>query len=220
MPTPADIDPDHRDHAREMFEQSRVGGAPACSWDELHGEPVTGAFVQRALMADLVVLGQRDPKDAAGFDVPVDFVEAVVIESGRPALVVPYTGAVSATPATVLIAWKSTRECAAALTAALPFLKRAHQVHAICADEDGLQSGRDELVKLARYLHLHGIDGVREHLSHTEDAGNTLLSLAADVGAELIVMGCYGHSRAREFVLGGVSRTLLETMTVPVLMAH
>jgi nucleotide-binding universal stress UspA family protein len=62
---------------------------------------------------------------------------------------------------------------------------------------------------------------VREHGALGDsDAGDELLSLAADVGAEMIVMGCYGHSRAREFVLGGMSRTVLETMTVPVLMAH
>lgn len=220
MPMPAEINPDHLAHAIALFKRNRDAGAPASSWEALNGEPVTERFVQRALLCDLLVLGQRDPMDAAGHDVPGDFVQSVLIDSGRPAFIVPYVGDASATPQTVLIAWKPTRESAHALTSALPFLQRAKQVHMVCAADDS-GGARQALPRLARYLRMHGVESVHEHSALGDGhAGDGLLSLAADVGAEMIVMGCYGHSRAREFVLGGASRTVLEAMTVPVLMAH
>lgn len=215
---PAKIDLEHRMHAMGAFERTRNAGAPSCEWLELSGEPVTEAFARRALTADLLFLGQRDPADAQGFDVPADFVESVLIESGRPALVIPYTGAASPSPATVLLAWKPTREAAHAVSAALPFLHRATQVHLVDQDGDETQSAP---VQVREYLRLHGISKVHEHARLSErHAGDDLLSMAADCGADMIVMGCYGHSRARELVLGGATRTVLKSMTVPVLMAH
>lgn len=220
MPMPAEINPDHLAHAMALFERTIDAGAPASNWEALNGEPVINRFVQRALLCDLLVLGQRDPTDATGHDVPGDFVESVLIDSGRPALIVPYAGGASVTPLTVLIAWKPTRESAHALTSALPFLQQAKHVHAVCAADDS-GGTRQAFPRLARYLRMHGVESVSEHSALVDgDAGDGLLSLAADVGAEMIVMGCYGHSRARELVLGGASRTVLATMTVPVLMAH
>jgi len=143
---------------------------------------------------------------------------AMDVFSGRPALILPYAGSASVTPSTVLIAWKSTRECARALTAALPFLQGATRVHLVDADGDETQPARGDV---REYLRLHGIAKVKEHAKLSERrAGEDLLSCAADCGAEMMVMGCYGHSRARELVLGGATRTVLESMTLPVLMAH
>ena len=220
IPEPAKIDPDHRAHALAVFERTRGAGAPESEWHELSGAPVIETFARRALGSDLLVLGQRDPVDAKGFDVPGDFVESVIIDSGKPALVVPYVGEATATPQAVLVAWKPTREAARALTAALPFLRGAREVHLVCADEDADYTQPVPL-QIPKYLRLHGVEGVREHRWLTDrDAGNELLTLAADTGAEMIVMGCYGHSRARELVLGGATRTVLQSMTAPVLMAH
>jgi len=220
IPEPPNIDPDHRARALGTFERTRAAGAPESEWRELSGEPVIKTFARRALASDLLVLGQRDPTDATGFDVPGDFVESVIIDSGKPALVVPYVGEASATPQTVLVAWKPTRESARALTAALPFLRGARQVHLVCADE-GADDTQPVPLQVPEYLRLHGIERVREHRWLTDrDAGNELLTLAADTGSEMIVMGCYGHSRARELVLGGATRTVLQSMTAPVLMAH
>ena len=215
-----EIDPKHRARAKALFERTVATGAPASSWHELSGEPPIEGFVERALLADLLVLGQRDPSDAKGFDVPADFVEAVIIDSGRPAFVVPHAGGASAEPQTVLVAWKSTRESAHAVTAALPFLQRAKNVHVVCSAENMIDT-QQALSQVGQYLRLHGIASAREHHGLAGgDVGNGLLSLAADIGADLLVMGCYGHSRARELVLGGASRTVLQSMTVPVLMAH
>ncbi|CAN7759011.1 universal stress protein [Variovorax sp. LjRoot84] len=220
VPPAAAIDADHRAHAMATFERTRDAGAPECEWLELNGDPVICSFARRALASDLLVLGQRDPGDATGLDVPGDFVECAIIDSGRPALVIPYAGEATAAPQTVLVAWKPTRESARALTAALPFLRGARQVHLVCADQNADYTQSAPL-EVPNYLRLHGVEHVREHRWLTErDAGNELLTLAADTGAEMIVMGCYGHSRARELVLGGATRTVLESMTVPALMAH
>jgi nucleotide-binding universal stress UspA family protein len=216
------IDPEHRRVARAMFDRAMASGAVAGTWRELAGEPPVAAFIERALHADLVVLGQRDPVEAAGFDVPADFVESVIMASGKPALVVPYVGEARATPDVVLVAWKPTRESARALAASLPILQRARRIHVVASAQDDARSALAR-TSIERLLQLHGIHEVRQHpgLGELErDAGNGLLSLAADVGADLLVMGCYGHSRALEFVLGGASRTILQSMTLPVLMAH
>ncbi|VTU36273.1 Universal stress protein family protein [Variovorax sp. PBS-H4] len=214
------IDPGHRARAHELAVRARSWGDVEVEWLELNGEPVIPSFARRALSADLVVLGQRDSRDAAGFDVPGDMTEAVIIDGGRPALVVPFAGSATPAPKTVLVAWKSTPECARALTASLPFLRAAGKVHLVCAN-DNVDEAFPAPVELIPYLHLHGIDRVHEHRRLDDSgAGLAMLSLAAETEADLIVMGCYGHTRARELVLGGASRVVLDSMRVPVLMAH
>ena len=218
IPVPDEIDARHRDSARQLFE--RTIEPDACTWHESAGEPPARSFVHRALLADLLVLGQRDPGDTSGFDVPADFVERVLIDSGRPGLVVPYAGDFRNLPETVLIGWKPTREAARALAGALPFLQRARQVHVVCSGNDDIDE-RQAMAEVGLYLRWHGIGSVIEHFGlNDSDAGSGLLSIAADTGAELLVMGCYGHGRTRELVLGGASRTVLQAMTLPVLMAH
>jgi nucleotide-binding universal stress UspA family protein len=133
-------------------------------------------------------------------------------------LVVPFAGELAASPDTMLVAWKPTRECARALAAAIPFLQSARQVHLVEAQADESQATS---MRVRDYLYLHGIPRVHEHARLSQDrAGEALLSLAADCDADLLVMGCYGHSRARELLLGGATRTVLDSMTLPVLMAH
>ncbi|VTU30976.1 Universal stress protein family protein [Variovorax sp. PBL-H6] len=214
------IDPGHRAHAHELVERARSWGKVSVEWLELSGEPVIPSFARRAMSADLLVLGQRDPADAAAFDVPGDFAEAVIIDGGRPAVVVPFAGSATPQPKTVLVAWKSTPECARALAASLPLLRAASKVHLVCAS-DNVDEGFPAPVKLIPYLHLHGIDHVHEHRRLDDSgAGREILALASETAADLIVMGCYGHTRARELVLGGASRIVLDSMRVPVLMAH
>ncbi|VTU22119.1 universal stress protein [Variovorax sp. PBL-E5] len=220
VPMPAEINPDHRARAVASFEIENKAGASASHWLELSGEPVVETFTRRALCSDLLVLGQRDPADADGFDVPGDLAEAVIVDSGRPAIIIPFAGQALAAPQTVLVAWKATRESARALTAALPFLRQARQVHLVCADGSGDET-QAVPVQVSEWLRLHGISHPHEHRQiRDRHAGDDLLSLAAEIGADLIVMGCYGHSRMRELVLGGATLTVLDSMTVPVLMAH
>ena len=138
--------------------------------------------------------------------------------SGKPALIVPYIGAPKTTAQTIVIAWKETPEAARAVSAAMPLLQRASQVHVVCWSQDEAKVGGVRL-DLKGYLALSGVDAVwHQEGGEPERLGDLLLSRAFDLHADLLVMGCYGHSRAREWVLGGTSRTILQTMTLPVLM--
>jgi len=134
--------------------------------------------------------------------------------------VVPHVDTGPAFGQRVLIAWKPTRESAHAVTAAIPFLRHSKWIDLTIADERGAMA--EQASALEDYLRLHGVQAPIQRHSPvpSETPGDGLLSLAADVGADLLVMGCYGHSRARELVLGGASRTVLSSMTLPLLMAH
>lgn len=215
---PRAVDAKHRAHALALFERVRAEAGSLRQWQDLDGRPVAEGLARRALTSDLLVLGQRDPLDASGFDVPGGLTEAAIIASGRPSLVVPSSGAAAPFPRRVLVAWKSTPESARALTAALPFLRGAERVHLVRA-HDPLEESDPQ--QLQPYLRSHGVAEVHEHGSIDDaDAGRAILSLAGQADADLIVMGCYGHSRARELVLGGASRTVIDSARIPVLMSH
>ncbi|MEP7099522.1 MAG: universal stress protein [Burkholderiales bacterium] len=214
------LDVDRRDDARRRFDRSNAEAASPMHWAELRNEPVVSGVAARALFADLLVLGQYDPGEAWPRGVPADFVQSVIIASGRPALVFPFVDICATLGQNPLIAWKATREAAHAVSAALPMLQRAKQIHLTAAPEaDGPGPRVEELIE---YLRLHGVEAPIERHAPvpSASAGDGLLSLAADSGADLLVMGCYGHTRARELMLGGASRMILKSMTLPVLLAH
>lgn len=181
-----------------------------------------GAISLQARYSDLVVLGQIDPAEPSAF-VNSDFPEFVILHSGCPVLVVPYAGKFDNFGETVLIAWDGSIQAKRAMHDAIPLLQRAAQVEiavfnpAEQADRHGAQPGADAALFLAR----HGINvNVRERNVPHEEIGTALLSHVADIGAGMLVMGCFGHSRLREILLDGVSRTILSSMTVPVFMSH
>jgi nucleotide-binding universal stress UspA family protein len=215
-------DEERRAAARALVEATpgRSAGLPMPAWASTQGEP-TRAFARQALAADLLVLGQHRAEGDDGA-VPADFVASVLQGSGRPALVLPYIGAPAPLDGTALVAWKESRESARALSAALPLLRRSRRVLVASWGEAGRDgSSSDAPVDVLGWLRGHGV--VAElHPQHRAgaDVGDELLSLAADCSAALLVMGCYGHGRAREWVLGGATRTVLQSMTLPVLMAH
>jgi nucleotide-binding universal stress UspA family protein len=152
--------------------------------------------------------------------VPKDFVESVILESGKPTLVVPYAGHYPSVGHNVLIAWKPTRECAHAVAAAVPLMERAVRVHVVSWGVDTFLPA-ETTFGVVRYLRWHGIEATAQRYEDVpDDLGEILLSRAADEAADLLVMGCYGHSRIRELVMGGATRVVLKSMTVPVLMAH
>ena len=151
-----------------------------------------------------------------------DFPEYVVMNAGRPVLLVPYAGEFPHVGRKVLLAWDGSMEASRAINGAMPMLRQAQEVKVVVFNAEqqvnvhGQQPGAD----LALYLARHGVkvDVLQE--TTEQDSGNALLSLAADVNADLLVMGCYAHSRFREMLLGGATRTVLESMTLPVLMSH
>ena len=175
-----------------------------------------------ARYADLVVMGQPD-RYSADMDEPAStFPGDVVMSVGRPVLFVPYAGRFSSLGARVLVAWNASREAARAVSDALPFLTRAQRVEVVAFDpERGSDHGEVPGADIALYLARHGVKANAAQQSGTNiDVGAQILSRAADIEADLIVMGGYGHSRFRELILGGATRTLLESMTAPVLMSH
>jgi nucleotide-binding universal stress UspA family protein len=172
-----------------------------------------------ARYADLVIVGQSEPDDAT--TTPSDLAETVVIASERPVLIVPHIGVTKPPGKTVLLCWNGTREAARAVTGALPILKKADKVIILLVDprNDGNPEGPG--ARVATWLSRHGVKVViKRDTAGGSDIGGIILSRAADQDADLVVMGLYGHSRMREWVLGGASRTLLASMTVPLLVAH
>ena len=207
--------------ASAAFDKALKGLHLSSEWRVVDGFADSELAVQ-ARYADLVVLGQSDP-DVETSNVPVDLPEAVALATGRPTLVVPHIGASKPVGKTVLLCWNASRESARAAADALPFLKTADSVIVLVVDPKkrvgghGAEPGTD----VAGWLARHGAKvTVQRDFAADTDVGSVILSRAADHDADLIVMGIYGHSRMRELVLGGASRTVLASMTVPVLMSH
>ncbi|HUG38603.1 MAG TPA: universal stress protein [Candidatus Limnocylindrales bacterium] len=180
--------------------------------------PLARVLSVHARSADLVVLGQVGPDAPAG--APRHLPGEVVMASGRPVLVVPESGAFETLGERVVVAWDASRAAARAVGDAMPILERAASILVVTVNPTeghGELPGADIAVHLAR----HGIE-VEVQTVETDQmsAGEVLLSFATDGGRDLLVMGAYGHPRLRQLVLGGVTRTVLERMTLPVLMAH
>lgn len=185
-------------------------------WRSADGDPV-GALAFHARYADLTVVSQGDPAkdDSLTLELPGD----LALASGRPVLVIPYVGAQASIGRKVLIGWNATRESARAVADAMAILETAEEVVVATVSERGIRetAGQD----LARWLTRHAIRAeVVAVAAGGIGAGEALLNIAMEQGADLLVMGCYGHSRLREAILGGASRTLLRSMTIPVLMSH
>ena len=210
---------DRRAGARARFE-SLVGRQPDTGWFELNGETPALGVARQAQCHDLIVLGQREPRGSGAPGLPDDFVESVIIASGRPALVLPRSGGLAAPPATIVVAWKASSASAHALAGALPLLRSARNVHVVSWAETAAQGPHDGDEVLG-YLQLHGVHAQwQQHTKAPRDICQALLAHGAVMQADLLVMGCYSHARMRERLLGGVTRDMLRTMTLPVLMAH
>jgi nucleotide-binding universal stress UspA family protein len=147
----------------------------------------------------------------------------VLLASGRPLLAVPYAGQFERVGDRVLVAWNASREATRAVNDALPLLRGATIVTVLAVNPKHGIEGHGDVPAADIVLHLarHGVKAEAAHtIANDISEGDALLSYAADLGADLIVAGGYGHSRARETVFGGVTRTLLEEMTVPMLLSH
>jgi nucleotide-binding universal stress UspA family protein len=167
---------------------------------------------------DLVVAGQVQRDEASAVDV-VD--EGVLFDSGRPVIFVPYIQTGGLKLDRVMICWDGSRAATRAIADAMPFLKKAKQVEIVMVSSKKAKDDEIPGVDLGQHLARHGLKVEVKRITATEtDVSSTILSYAADTSADMIVMGGYGHSRLREFILGGVTRGLLESMTVPVLMSH
>ncbi len=214
---------DQAERATDLFRDAcHAGGVKSFEAviDEAEKAP---SLVRHAHCSDLTILSQADPENP-GRRLEQGLVEQVVLHSARPTLIIPYAGRFDAVGRSALVAWDDSREAARALADALPLLRTAGAVQVICWNEfdSGIddKSLRSRLAAVGQWLLWQGVSA--EVRVETTEAGvaDAMLSRASDLGADLIVMGAYGHSRWTERVLGGATRGLLQSMTVPVLMSH
>jgi nucleotide-binding universal stress UspA family protein len=189
--------------------------------DEAQGFGVADVVLEYARASDLVVASQADP-DWPGTE-RLDVAERLALETGRPVLIVPNTGTHERVGDKVLVAWNARREAARPVFDALPILQRAKAVRVVWANPQSERErahdvpAGDICATLARHgVKCEAVEAVRPRAS----VGETLLACANDWGADLLVLGCYGHVRLREFVLGGASRHVLAHMSIPALMSH
>jgi nucleotide-binding universal stress UspA family protein len=203
---------------------AKADGAGAAAYERrLSDDDSETGLVLQARYADLVVLSQSDP-ELSGPALLRQLPEHLLLQGGRPVLLVPYAGRYQHIDQHALVAWDGSRTATRAVTDALPLLRRSQRVTLAVfnAQTQFGAHGENPGADIALFLARHGVkvEVTQQHTPSGLDIGNALLSLAADIGADLLVMGAYGHQRWREIVLGGVTRRILQSMTLPVLMAH
>lgn len=175
------------------------------------------ALAGQSMCADLVIASQTDPEDPATAHAAIP--EYVALHAPCPVLVLPYAGQFSPDFKRILVAWNASPESARAVRQALPLLVRADEVE-VAIFEGNASGGTAGGPEIALFLSRHGVKVSLWQESVAADVADALLSRVSDYHAQLLVTGCYGHTRLREILLGGVSRTVLRSMTVPTLMAH
>jgi nucleotide-binding universal stress UspA family protein len=209
------------DEIAATFSRMTAKGAFVAEWEALKVPrfELTSAVLEHGRTVDIIIAGQTNPeRDLAPLR---NFPERLALESGRPVLVIPYAGRYSSIGRNVVIAWKAGRESARAVFDALPLLQGAENVHILevrgRADEEALAPDTSIAASLAR----HGIrTAIRTSVAPDISVGDEILSRLADLDADLLVMGAYGHSRMRELVFGGVTRHIARHMTAPTLFSH
>lgn len=207
----------------QLFE--RIGSALQVKKEwrrvEAHHQAIPTALASHLRATDLVVTSQRDP----GWEdsLLLEFPEELVMTAGRPVLVVPKSTAGTTVGRRVVLAWNDKREAARAAFDALPMLAKAEQVRIVWVNpnREAAFSGDVPTAGIAAALARHNVKCVSS-VAYGPDAsvGDVLLNECADFGADLLVMGGYGHTRLREYVLGGATRHILKSMTVPVMLSH
>ncbi|TVO78720.1 universal stress protein [Sedimenticola selenatireducens] len=185
-------------------------------------DQVTNQVIQQTQQSDMIIVGQHDNKSADG-SVPEDMPEHLVLETGRPVLIIPYAGEFKSVGKKVVVAWTSGRESVRALNDAIPLMGEAKKVKVVAINpkKNTKKESGVTAEQAAAHLTRHGIKTESDQFStRGVDEGNLILNCLADERADLLVMGAYGHHRFRELILGGVTQKVFENMTTPVLMSH
>ena len=197
----------------------RAHALPECASRLVVDEPIDG-MVGHGRCTDLMVVSQTDI-GAPVEGVAADFPQQVLLHAGPPLLLVPRTGAFPTLGRRIVVAWKDTREAARAMRDALPLLERAEKVWLVAVgDVPALPGETEGYEAAAAWLRSHGLVFQAHREVAMASVGEQLLARSAQLGADLIVSGGYGHSRLHEWVLGGVTRHLLQHAPVPVLLSH
>jgi nucleotide-binding universal stress UspA family protein len=169
--------------------------------------------------SDLLLLGQDQPDDPDNTSYAL--ADDLLLEGACACLVIPHSGKISPPGKRILVAWNASRESARAVREAMPFLTRAEQVVVLSDEPDQNKEDDEHAREITRYLSAHGIDAVAGGISGMDmRPADAIMAQAADMNADLIVMGAYGHMRLREFILGGATRDMLKQAPVSLLMVH
>ena len=210
------------EEARALFEGHCERNMLSHEWRLEHSPSplIADSVIRHALQADLVIASQ--PESGENPDIESDFAERIIMETGRPVLFLPRVGEYDTIGREVVCAWNATREATRAIHDALPILRKARQVHLAWVDPQKDEEAEDlPGADMAAALARHGVNAAAEELvSGGIEVGEVLLNHIAETGADLLVMGAWGHSRLREYVFGGATQHLLEHMTAPVLFSR
>ncbi|MFM0511681.1 universal stress protein [Paraburkholderia sp. RL17-373-BIF-A] len=181
------------------------------------------AVPRRARCADLIIAGQDDPNDPESY-IGDHFPQNLVMSMGRPVLMVPYVGAYPSLGSHVMAAWDGSREATRAVHDALPFMRLAKKTTVVTVNGEKSEApgGRVPGSDIATVIARHGanVEVADIEVAIGASIGDALLSQLTNIGADMLVMGAYGHARWQELVMGGATRAILKSMTVPVLMSH
>lgn len=227
MPTSSDVVgiydqilDDKESEAREAFNQYIAQNTAKVSWRVLTGS-ISYELASEARCCDLLILGQPNPAENESLD--NDIADQVVFAAGRPCLIIPYAGTTTDLGKSPLIAWDGSREAARAVHDALPLIKLAGKVTILVVEPEkiGVDFGDLPGVMISEHLARHDIN-VKVEVSRgsLQSTGETILSHIDAYGHDLLIMGAYGHSRWREIVLGGATRSIMQNMKVPVFLSH
>jgi len=222
---PASVVEMHAQSMREEADEAKAAALKladaegiALEWMTVAGDPVAQLCLH-GRHADLTIVGQA-AEDDTGAALSAELPESLPMLLGRPVLVVPRYGSFATVGERILVAWNGSREAARALADALPMMRRGKAVTILSIDPR-MEEPRIPSADIALHLSRHGVRA-EAMTTYADDigVGDALLSRSADLAADLIVMGAYGHARMAEMILGGATRHILRHMTVPVLMAH
>jgi len=205
---------------RAFEERARQLGVRSLEKRLIDDEPSEGISLQ-ARCSDLVILGQHDPAESSSSTDP-NLPEHVAINGGCPVLLVPRAQTLQTIGQRVLLAWNASIEAKRTVHAAIPLLKKARivEVALFRPTSEPVQIGQRMGDDIAIYLARHNIKAGVIQNRLDRDVGASLLALGRDLGSDLLVMGCYGHSRFREMLLGGATRTVLASAATALLIGH
>lgn len=208
------------DRTRKAFDAAVANQPVVCEWRAITSQRRDAAeiVVEHARAADLVIASQADPDwDLSNI---LDFPDRIVLGAGRPVIVLPNSGRFRY-PERIAVAWNNRREAARALADAMPLLKKATNVTVLTIEEDAPREGQLPDTEIGAALARHGVDvTVTTDTRGNRSVGEAIRMQAADAGADMLVMGAYGHSRMREMIFGGATRHIFGDMTIPVLFSN
>ncbi len=214
---------DQASTVKQLFEDQMNKQGFKGEWREVDGMShlVSSAVIEHGRQSDVIVASQGGAASNNGCE--ADFAERLVLDVGRPVLFVPNAGKFETVAQNVIFGWNATREAARAAFDAVPLMKDGAKAHVVWVDSRLRDDDAAALpgAELSTALSRHGFNAISEPTSAPDiDPADALLNRASDTGADMLVMGAYGHSRVRELVFGGATRKVLDQMTVPVLMSH